>query len=1219
MRPLTSTGYIFKRLADDWKLLLSAFVGILVASSLVAGAPVYLQALDRQSINTDIDRASDVFLNVFVVGPYLPLERTTLTRAETVVNESIQRHISDVERMRRQYVKAPTYLVGLPERPLPTLPGVKVSRGYFQYLSNLEPNVDFIQGKMSGDAVTTGPEGLVIEGVLGTTIAADIGLSVGDVLTLTPSLRGSNRLSVRLTGIIEATEPASEYWQRNARIFIDPGPLDENADPGVTVDPQEPPLALFVTEEALIEGVGRAFPGTLVSSSWYVMLDKDGLKGWSIGETRRRIDGLESDLTNDIQGATIFTGISSMLDEFEQRSFFSSVPLLLLLIIMVITVLYYLAMMVAYIVQSREDDVAVLRGRGITTLQLVRMYATEGLALTLIAVIIAPFLAMAAVALAGLLPYFSEITGGEILPVELHWTPFLVAAGSGVLCLAIFVIPGIMGARTSLIVHKLRSSRPPSVPLFQRYFLDIGLLGLGGLVFWELQAKGELVSGGLFKGFEVNEALLLAPVLFLTVVALLFLRFFPLFVRFISGESLALVHLLTAATVVTLGPAIVAREVDDGDGIAAVAPLVFLALFSGVYWATQRAGYRWSRGAGFTLQSVFVAAVVLLEPPAYEGISLIPTLSLIAIVPAQFGYLLLRASSRFAPVWISMGLWHMARNPLQYSWLVLLLVMITGLGLLATRVGGTLERSHEERIRYEVAADLRVSNIPEYQTRNRPDRLKEKFLGIPGVQKVSLASRSVGSLGTSFVGRQFEVLAVEIQHFPDVTWYREDFSERPLGTLMQTLQPRSASEPMEIPEGASTIGVWVKPTDFYPNVSLRLILQDSFGVISVVFLGGLEGTEWMLMSGELPRRLVPPFDLVSVQISEPGFGPTGTPGSILLDDIHYTGLTGSAPVTLEGFEGGNSWSMLPTSIISSDTLTITDEDVLAGDMSGLFTFGKDTDNGIRGFYRIRGGSPVPAVVSSTFLDASGANIGNQMIVNIMGHFVPILIRDSVEYFPTLDPGGNGFILTDLNTLLDHVNMVSPAVLASANEMLIDEAPGAGLAVREVAASLGGSPGSVHDKASRLEAVRLDPLITGGWRAMVVLSLGIIVVIGGLGYLTYLLAFADRSRSEMAFLQAMGLSRRQMTGLLAMEHIVVVLIGLGLGSWAGLEMSRRLVSAVAVTEDGDPVLPPLILMTDWNFMVPIYAVLVGLFLAALYVLVRGMRRLDLQAISRGEGD
>jgi hypothetical protein len=91
MRPLTSTGYIFKRLADDWKLLLSAFVGILVASSLVAGAPVYLQALDRQSINTDIDRASDVFLNVFVVGPYLPLARTTLTRAETVVNESIHR------------------------------------------------------------------------------------------------------------------------------------------------------------------------------------------------------------------------------------------------------------------------------------------------------------------------------------------------------------------------------------------------------------------------------------------------------------------------------------------------------------------------------------------------------------------------------------------------------------------------------------------------------------------------------------------------------------------------------------------------------------------------------------------------------------------------------------------------------------------------------------------------------------------------------------------------------------------------------------------------------------------------------------------------------------------------------------------------------------------------------------------------------------------------
>ena len=66
---------VVRRLSDDWKLLLSIFVGITVAAALVAGAPVYLRTLERQGINTAIDRASQIFLNLFVFAPYVPLDR----------------------------------------------------------------------------------------------------------------------------------------------------------------------------------------------------------------------------------------------------------------------------------------------------------------------------------------------------------------------------------------------------------------------------------------------------------------------------------------------------------------------------------------------------------------------------------------------------------------------------------------------------------------------------------------------------------------------------------------------------------------------------------------------------------------------------------------------------------------------------------------------------------------------------------------------------------------------------------------------------------------------------------------------------------------------------------------------------------------------------------------------------------------------------------------
>jgi hypothetical protein len=202
--------------------------------------------------------------------------------------------------------------------------------------------------------------------------------------------------------------------------------------------------------------------------------------------------------------------------------------------------------------------------------------------------------------------------------------------------------------------------------------------------------------------------------------------------------------------------------------------------------------------------------------------------------------------------------------------------------------------------------------------------------------------------------------------------------------------------------------------------------------------------------------------------------------------------------------------------------------------------------------------------------------------------------------------------------LRHLNILSPASTVGPNELFITEAPGAGESVHEVVLGLVTLPYEVYDKESLLAAVRLDPLVTAGWKAMVLLSVGIIVATAGLGYVTYLLAFASRSRSEMGFLHTLGLARRQMAGLVALEHLVMVAIGLGLGSWAGLQMSRIMVSSVAVTDGGQRVVPPFILMTDWSVMLPIYAALVSIFLVALYRLSHAMLRLDIRAISRVEG-
>ena len=1184
----------------------------------MAGAPVYFRSLQRLSVNTAIERSSVFFLNFFAYAPHVQFDREHVMGSEAYLQEAVNRYVADIYRGHERYIQSPTYIVGKPTSPLPTRPDEdQVSLGYLQYLSNMGDHVDVLAGRLPTEAMSQGPRGPIVEAMLGSRQAQVFNLNPGDEVVLTPSLGDPVRVTAIITGIVEPIDPAEEYWSRNAEVYLNPAPLEEEVDVELLVDPAEPPLSLFVTLETLISGVGEAYPGSVASMHWNLFVDKEKLKTWSIARTRDNIAALENEVTQALPGAAVFTGITRLLDRFERRSFFSSVPLLLLMTVMLLTVLYFLAMMVSYLVRSREDDVALLRSRGVSAMQMLRLYAVEGSVLAVTAAVAAPFIAMAVISLAGALPYFRDVNDGVLLPVQLHWHPFALSFAVGLACLAVFVVPALIGARAGLIAHKLRSSRPPSVPLFQRYYLDVAILAIGGLIFWELQQRGQFVSGGLFEDVQVNEAMLLAPVFFLVAVALLFMRLFPLFVRFISGDTPTLAHLLAVATLATLTATTIAGRLGSPP-MEFVLPLANLAVVALAYWAYHyRARGVGARTAAMLVQAAAIALFVSRELPASDELAFAPTIALAALAPAQLAFLGFRALSRRAPVWMSMALLRMARNPLQYTWLVLLLVLVTGLGVLATTVGGTLNRSYEERILYDVATDIRVADIPGYIARGTRG-LKETYMKIPGVTQVSLGLRGQGLVGTTVSGIHFDLLAVESNDFHYMSWYRDDFSDVPLSGVMRSLQPVSRNEPLTLPPNAETIGMWVKPGGEYSNMFVWAVVLDSTGIVKTASLGEVGPPEWQLMRGAMPAGLAPPLWLAAIQTYEPVFGPSGTAGSLLMDDLHVTTDNGQGEVLVDGFEGRSTWTPLATSPLSSDSIGPTFEDVRSGDSAGLFIFGKDTDRGIRGFYQSPSGGPLPVVASGAFMSASGARIGDVMILDIMSRLIPVTITNRVEYFPTMLSRGGGFILTDLDDLLRHLNILSPTTSFYPNELFITEAPGAGDSVSETILRLTGTTDRVFDREARLESVRLDPLITAGWRAMMALSLGLIVFTAGLGYVIYLLSFAGQGRNEMGFLQSLGMTGRQILGLLSLEHLAIVVVGLGLGTWAGFQMSTIMVSSVAVTENGEAVVPPYVLMTDWPLMAVIYAALASIFALSIFALAKAMLRLELHTISRMEG-
>ena len=1233
--------------------MVSIFLGIMVATLLMSAAPVYLDALERQSIESAVDsslvRDGETYFTITTRSNFIPLEVPEIERTDAALDRAIDASVAPVHTGTERHLRTPFYSVIPPDKPVPEPPDVGADfkpalegeeeneedeedeedpprqpvEGLLQSFTGLDDHVTVVDGRLAEDTVLRGTQGPMVEVLVSTSTAGAFGgLVPGDVLVVAPSQDSPVKVSARIAGLITPTDPEDPFWQADAESFM--FPRIPNSEGEIT--PNSPPaLGMFVSQPVLAGAIGTAFPGAAVNSTWYSGVDASILRGWSKAEMRSRMDQLGEELSILLPGAFAFSGIDIMLARFGRQSFLSSVPLLLMLTVLGVAVLYFLFMIVSYLVPNRESDVALFRSRGTSTWRLLRLYLGEGVVLTLVAAAIAPFLALLVVWLAGLLPYFGHITDGRPLPVHPNWIPFAAAGIAGLLCLVIFVVPGVLGARSGLIIHRLRASRPPSMPLVQRFYIDIGFLVVGGILFWELQARGELVSGSLFGEQDVNEALLVAPVLFLLAVGLMFFRVFPLFIRYVSGESLGLVHLATLITLPVLAGAIAYDDVRAGNLTGWLPQGAAIGVFAIAYWLSasvsplslrERVGVRVIPRAFWMVVQIAAVAWFTYQSPPHPDQSapvFVGSIALLCLVPAQVLFHLLAEFNRRAPVWVSMSMWHMARNPLQYSWLVLLLVLAGGIGVLSTTVGATLDRSYEERVRYSVGSDIRVIELDSYLGR-RDGRVEENFGSVPGVQAISPAHRATGRIGAASIGSGFSFLAVDSESFD--AWYRPDFSEKSLPQVLSALKLEEPLRTIELPEGTHTIQMWVNPESFYPLIFIWMVLQDANGKTDTVTLGKMPDPGWGMADAVIPTDLVHPISVVSIQLNEPGFGATGTAGSVTFDDLQAVSATGEITL-VEGFEGAFDWAPLATSQLGTDEVTQVSDNIRSGVGAAHFRFGKETNVGIRGIYRAGGYGFIPAVASRTFSANTGAGVNNSLLVNLPGGIVPVVITDVIDYFPTLDPARGGFLVFDMETLLTYLDALNPLGTNSINEVFIETAPGADAEVLQTVSRMVRARGSAIGLEDRLAAQDIDPLISAGWRTIVLVALGVILFISGLGYVVYLLAFADRSMGEMGSLRSLGFSRMQTIGLVGLEHMLVALIGLGVGTWAGFQMSRMMVASVAVTDSGGRVLPPFILTTNWLLMAPLYVILLAIFATALLTFGGRVLSIDLRRLSRLE--
>lgn len=977
------------------------------------------------------------------------------------------------------------------------------SRAFFQAMTGIDSEVIYLEGQKPTDDIE------IVDGVRTIEAALNhdrvtrkhgeevITLKVGDVIETVSELRGIGTVKIKITGIFRAIDERSQFWLGSPQVILRPTPIEEFGG-------RDLPLILHTTWEGAIRGAGPSNAGLPANFNWVFFTDVDRLNDASVADLLDRVTQLENDITQHVVRPSVITSLDATFARLEEKITFVRIPMFLLAALTVVIVVYYLFLVSGLLSTRRESETVMLRSRGLSVLQILRFEALETLLLIGVPVVIAPLLAALGIWQMGRLPVFDQITGGAPLSVELTWLAWVYSAAAGVVAVLVLLAPVMLAARSGVVADQAARSRPDRPPLFQRFYLDLLFLVLGGIIWWELNSRGSVVSSSRDGTRDADFSLLFAPAIFLLVVALIFLRVFPIIAKIVSAIA-----------------------------------------------------------------------------------------------------------SRSGSASISVGFWRLGRRPYWYSWPIVLLVLAGGLGVLAGTLASTLERSSREQVLYETGADMHVkpSGLSEAVTQQRLDTVE----AIDGVKIATAALRQNAMLGTTSSGPEFQVLAVDAVKFPSVGWVRDDFADQDIAVLLDRINVAVKPEPILLPDGAQQLTVWAKQEPFVEDHFMWLILRDANDRAVTLTMGQIGG-EWAMQTTDVPPNLVSPIELLSIQTFMQAGGDGGVPTTLSLDDLVAVGS--GFEETLVSFDGAGLWTGLPTSNGLDTQYTIAAEPPGIGQPGvsvASITLARGTDSGIRGIYRTATAGPLPIIASETLLSSTNTAIGVPFVASVGGGFVPLVVVESVRYFPTLDIERKPFIVADVSALLDFFELRGLRS-AKANEMFVSIHTERHIEVRNALRGIFRS-GSIIDRQQLLENSTVDPLAVAGWRGMGVVALILTGIATTLGYITYLSAHQKSTMHDSAYMRAIGLSRGEFLRIVIVEHALIGVVGIVLGIATGIGISRIAMNSMAFTETGDRLLPPFILQTDW---VPVGIVLAVVAVTATVILagvLRGFTRLPLHVLTR----
>jgi len=377
-------------------------------------------------------------------------------------------------------------------------------------MSGLEEKVELTQGRMYGDTATDD----AIEAVMMEEALYRNDLHIGDELYY-PIYGGLNLvLKVKIVGAFTPLDETDPYWFQGFESIMN---------------------TLAISGEAFAGKLQAA--GVPVNNAyWYYAFDLREIKTSQLAPLRRTLDRLDIELYQLLKDTRVEISFADTLTEFRRQGLQLQTLLFTLAAPMIAMVFFFIAMNAKQSLEKQRSDIAVLRSRGAGTRQIIWIYVLEGFLLGALALVLGPLIGWFMAKSIGSANGFLTFVDRKSIPVGFS-TEAAIAGGAAVL-LAILssVIPAILYARASIVDYKRQQARSDRRPFWQRWFLDVALLGVAGYGWYLFNERQMLTfrTGMTTDQLNVNPFLFFVPAIAIFAIGLFCLRLFPLFLKLVG-------------------------------------------------------------------------------------------------------------------------------------------------------------------------------------------------------------------------------------------------------------------------------------------------------------------------------------------------------------------------------------------------------------------------------------------------------------------------------------------------------------------------------------------------------------------------------------------------------------------------------------------------------------------------------------------------------------